>query len=216
MNTNIGIVDYGLGNLRSVQKAIARLGLDATITSEPEFHTKASAIVLPGVGSFEDGIQRLRITGLDRVVLDHLHAGKPLLGICLGLQLLFETGYEDGCHKGLGWFAGDVVRFKNQTGFKVPHMGWNTIQYAPGKNSFSGVPDESYFYFVHSYHVQPDDKDVIATYTDHGQRFVSSVRCGKVLATQFHPEKSQDQGVNLLDYFFGEVAGLPIRRGVNV
>lgn len=216
MSTNIGIVDYGLGNLRSVQKAIARLGLDATITSEPEFLSKASAIVLPGVGSFEDGIHRLRVTGLDRVVLDHLHAGKPLLGICLGLQLLFETGYEDGCHKGLGWFAGDVVRFKNQTGFKVPHMGWNTIHYAPGQKGFSGVPEGSYFYFVHSYHVQPEDKEVIITFTDHGQRFVSSVRLGKVLATQFHPEKSQEEGVNLLDYFFGEVAGLPIRRGVNV
>lgn len=208
----IVIIDYGLGNLRSVQKAVSRLGVAAAISHDAATIAQAPALILPGVGAFEDGMARLRHSGLDRAILNHLEGGRPLLGICLGLQLLFETGYEDGCHRGLGWFKGDVVRLANRPGFKVPHMGWNTIQYQVSQKAFSGVEDGSFFYFVHSYHVEPRDPQVVATLTEHGQSFVSSVSQGKVLATQFHPEKSQLAGSYLLEYFLSDVAGLPVGR----
>jgi len=206
----IVIVDYGLGNLRSVQKALARLGAVAEISQDHAAIAKANALVLPGVGSFADGMARLRHSGLDRAILAHMEKGRPLLGICLGLQLLFETGYEDGCHRGLGWFKGDVVRLPNRPGFKVPHMGWNTIRYQDPHNTFGGVEEGSYFYFVHSYHVEPQDRQVISTLTDHGGDFVSSVWQNKVLATQFHPEKSQLAGSDLLRFFLSDVANLPL------
>lgn len=208
MSSDLVIVDYGMGNLRSVQKAMESIGHNATISSDPGLIGSAKALILPGVGAFGDGIENIISRSLRQPILDHLNGDKPLLGICLGMQLLFETGHEDGEQKGLGWIGGDVVRFSPLPGIKIPHMGWNQIKYRDAQMAFGNVPDQSYFYFVHAYHVRPTDSELIATRTDHGNPFVSSIRKGKVLATQFHPEKSQKPGAELLRYFLEDIAGL--------
>ncbi len=208
MSLDLVIVDYGMGNLRSVQKALESIGHNAMISSDPKHLGSAQALILPGVGAFGDGMQNIFSRELHQPILDHLKAEKPLLGICLGMQLLFETGYEDGEQKGLGWLGGDVVRFSPMPGIKIPHMGWNQVRYANSETQFGNVLDQSYYYFVHAYHVRPTDLEVVATRTEHGIPFVSSVRKGKVLATQFHPEKSQKPGVELLRYFVEGIAGL--------
>jgi glutamine amidotransferase len=197
----IKIVDYGMGNLRSVQKAFEKLGAEAVICAKPTDLDSADKLVLPGVGAFRDAIRELRRTELDKPVRDHIVSGRPFLGICLGLQLLFDVSYEDGEWEGLGVLAGKVVRFQAQPDLKIPHMGWNTLEFARPSRLFDGIPPGSSFYFVHSYYVVPSDETVIAARTEHGTVFVSAVTRANLFATQFHPEKSQAMGLKLLANF---------------
>jgi glutamine amidotransferase len=200
---SIAIIDYGMANLRSVQKAFAQVGFDAKIVSEPEQIDSADKIVLPGVGAFADAVVTLREKHLAEPVLTHIRRGKPFLGICLGLQMLFDVGYEDGTHQGLGLFRGSCVRFDVDTamGLKVPHMGWNSLDIRRPAPILRDVPAGGGVYFVHGYHVVPDDPDIIATTTDYGRPFVSSIWQDNVFATQFHPEKSQKVGLGILGAF---------------
>ncbi len=197
----IKIVDYGMGNLRSVQKAFEKIGADAQVVSSPVDLAGAEKLVLPGVGAFRDAIAELKRTGLDRPVREHIAADKPFLGICLGLQLLFDLSYEDGQWEGLGVLRGKVVRFADQPDLKIPHMGWNSLEFAKPAPIFEGVPEGSSVYFVHSYYVVPEDQSVIAARTEHGTRFVSAIARRNLFATQFHPEKSQSVGLRLLKNF---------------
>ena len=187
----IAIVDYGMGNLRSVQKGFERVGAEARVCRRPAEIALCEKLVLPGVGAFRDAISELRRLDLVEPILAHIAADKPFLGICLGLQLLFDVSHEDGEWPGLGVIPGEVVRFKDRPGLKVPHMGWNRVERTETVPLFDSIPSDSYFYFVHSYHVVPRDPSVIAGTTDYGVQFVSVVSRGNLFATQFHPEKSQ-------------------------
>ena len=199
MTNVIAIIDYGMGNLRSVEKAFEKLGFDVAVSSDPMFIDRADGIILPGVGAFADCMSNLISAGLEKAVYDGIESGKPFLGICLGLQLLFQESEEDGIHKGLGIFKGRVRRLPK--GRKIPHMGWNQIKYVNKSPIFNGVPEGSHFYFVHSYYVDPVEKDVISTVTDYGLEFTSSVWSGNIFAVQFHPEKSGDIGLKVLENF---------------
>lgn len=199
--SQIVIVDYGMANLRSVQKAFEKNGHPATITGDPSVVGEASKLVLPGVGAFQDAIAMLHQQGLVEPVLAHLRAGKPFFGICLGLQLLFTTSYEDGQHRGLDYFPGEVVRFPAQPGLKVPHMGWNQLRILKEAPPLAGLPPEASMYFVHSYHVVPHDPQLTATETDYPTPFTSAIWHENVFATQFHPEKSQRLGLEMLNRF---------------
>jgi glutamine amidotransferase len=199
----VTIVDYGSGNLRSVQKAFERLGAAAAITDDPQVVADAERLVLPGVGAFGDAMRELGDRGLVAPIVDHLRADRPFFGICMGLQLLFETGWEGGRHAGLGVLAGDVARFDLPAGMKVPHMGWNTVTWRGGGGPGAAVGDGEYFYFVHSYHARPADDSVVAATSDYGGPFCAAVRRGRLFATQFHPEKSQAVGLSLLREFLG-------------
>lgn len=201
MTNNIVIVDYGLGNLRSVQKALEKVGFAADISSDPNRVAEADKVILPGVGAFRDAIARLRESGLDAPICAHVRAGKPFLGICLGLQLLFTTGYEDGVYRGLDLFPGDVVRFAPQPGLKIPHMGWNQLRIKRPAPCLQDVPGDASVYFVHSYYVVPKDPGIVATETDYPAPFTSSIWHENVFATQFHPEKSQRVGMSILKRF---------------
>lgn len=200
---SIAIVDYGMANLRSVQKAFEHVGAQARIVSTPEEIATVDKLVLPGVGAFKDAVATLRSTGLAEPIVNHIHSGKPFLGICLGLQMLFDVGYEDGEHRGLGVLRGKCIRFDvDETfGLKVPHMGWNQLRILRRSPLLEGLPDEANVYFVHGYHVVPEEEDVVATTTDYGRAFVSSVWRDNVMATQFHPEKSQRVGLTMLENF---------------
>lgn len=197
----ITIVDYGMGNLRSVQKAFEKLGIAAQIVASPEQVAAADKLVLPGVGAFRDAIRELERLSLVEPIREHIRRDKPFLGICLGLQLLFDVSFEDGEWQGLGVLAGDVVRFPADPELKVPHMGWNTLQLTRPSPLWQGVPTDASVYFVHSYYVRPQDSSVIAATTDYGVRFTSMVARGNLFATQFHPEKSQKVGLKLLENF---------------
>ena len=197
----IHIVDYGMGNLRSVQKAFESLGVEAAICTDASELTDCPKMVLPGVGAFRDAIHELKQQDMVGPIRDHVASGRPFLGICLGLQLLFDVSYEDGEWEGLGLVPGKVVRFEDQPGLKIPHMGWNILQVAKPNPLLAGIAAGSYVYFVHSYHVVPDDESVIATRTEHGIPFVSSIARDNLFATQFHPEKSQSVGLRLLKNF---------------
>ncbi len=208
----IHIVDYGMGNLRSVQKAFERLGVEAVIADKPQDLADAAAMVLPGVGAFRDAIAAIRQHDLAGPIGDHIAADRPFLGICLGLQLLFDVSYEEGQFEGLGIVPGEVVRFRSQPGLRIPHMGWNEVRRGTeggdrgsGIRLFERIPEGSHFYFVHSYHVVPKDESVIAGVTDHGGEFVSVIARGRMAATQFHPEKSQTHGLQLLQNFAGQL-----------
>ncbi|MCD4825146.1 MAG: imidazole glycerol phosphate synthase subunit HisH [Phycisphaerae bacterium] len=202
----IAVVDYGMGNLRSVQKALQRMGGDAEIVSTTAELAKATKVVLPGVGAFADAIDRLRSTRLDEGVIQAIRRGTPFLGICLGFQLLFDVSYEDGEHTGLGILPGKVVRFdfpSSVTGqnLKIPHMGWNQIDCAPGCPLFAGIDNKSYVYFVHGYHAVTIGQEVVSAVTDYGYAFPSAVWSGNIFGTQFHPEKSQAVGLKMLHNF---------------
>ena len=201
----LAIIDYGVGNLRSVYMAFHRLGLEARVTADAGEIRKASALVLPGVGAFGDAIDNLRASGLEDTILSAIKDGVPFLGICLGLQLLFEVSEEMGEHRGLGILAGHVRRFPK--GLKVPHMGWNQIHQVKDTPLWRGLPDDSYAYFVHSYFVDPEDASVTAATTDYGIEYTSAIARDNVYAIQFHPEKSQDVGEQILRNFARE-AGL--------
>jgi len=195
----IAIVDYGMGNLKSVEKGFKKVGIDAIVTSSPRAVDDAEAVVLPGVGAFRDCIRNLTDLSLTEAVITSINKGKPFLGICLGLQVLFSESEEFGTCKGLDIFRGKVVRF--QEGLKVPHMGWNTVKIISRPPVLSDIEDNAFFYFVHSFYVVPEDKGIIATTTDYGTTFTSMVWKDNVFATQFHPEKSQDLGLKVLAGF---------------
>jgi glutamine amidotransferase len=197
----IAIVDYGMGNLRSVQKGFEKVGQKAIVTGEPSEVAAADKVVLPGVGAFEDCIKELRRKNLVDPVLEAIHGNRPFLGICLGLQLLFETSYENGEHKGLGVFPGEVVRFQLPKGYSIPHMGWNQLNIRRQAPILAGIAEGTHVYFVHSYYVVPEDQNIIATETDYGGPFCSMIWHNNVFATQFHPEKSQADGLRILKNF---------------
>jgi glutamine amidotransferase len=195
------IVDYGMANLRSVQKAFERVGYMAEITGDPNRVAEADKVVLPGVGAFRDAIARLRESGLVRPISDHIRTGKPFLGICLGLQLLFTKSYEDGEYAGLDLFPGEVVRFPDMPGLKVPHMGWNHLRVRHPAPELSDLPPDPAVYFVHSYYPVPKDPALVATETDYAAPFASAIWHENVFASQFHPEKSQRVGLQMLRNF---------------
>jgi imidazole glycerol-phosphate synthase subunit HisH len=198
---DIVIVDYGMANLRSVQKAFEKVGATAEISGDPARVARADKVVLPGVGAFRDAIARLREADLAGPICDHVRSDKPFLGICLGLQLLFTRSYEDGVYPGLDLFPGEVVRFGHVPGLKVPHMGWNQLRVLRPAPILRDLPGEPQVYFVHSYYVKPQDPSIIATETDYPEPFASSIWAGNVFATQFHPEKSQRLGLAMLQNF---------------
>lgn len=201
----IAIVDYGMGNLRSVQKGFERVGVDARITDSAATLRDAAGIVLPGVGAFSAAMENLQRVSLDTLILDEIKKGKPFFGICLGLQLLFEYSDEFEGSKGFGLFKGKVIRFTHD--LKVPHMGWNQLKFENRGSVGADIPDESFFYFVHSYHVAPEDDSIVMTRTHYGYDFVSSVTRDNVTAVQFHPEKSQKWGLRMLENFGKTVKG---------
>ena len=196
------IVDYGMANLRSVQKAFEAVGAGAEISADPHRVAAADRIVLPGVGAFRDAIAKLRETGLADAVVGHVRRGRPFLGICLGFQLLFTRGLEDGVHEGLGVFEGDVVPFPAVPGLKVPHMGWNALRLTkPDCPVFAGLPADPSVYFVHGYYPVPADPGLTAAEADYPTPFCAAVWQDTVFATQFHPEKSQAVGLAMLRNF---------------
>ena len=207
----IAIIDYDMGNLRSVQKGFERVGHPCVITRNPKDISNASHVVLPGVGAFKDCRDNLKHYGLAEPILNVIQSGKPFLGICLGLQLLFSEGEEFGRHKGLDIIKGKVVRFSSEirtqnSEIKIPHMGWNDIKIKNRPPVLKDIDDGSYLYFVHSYYVVPEDDRVTATTTCYGIDFVSSIWKDNVFACQFHPEKSQKIGLRILKNF-GDMKG---------
>lgn len=202
----IAIIDYGMGNLRSVQKGFEKIGSEAVVTSDPQVVLDADRVVLPGVGAFRDCMHNLEQAGFVEPILKVIAAGKPFLGICVGMQLLFTDSVEFGHYKGLDVIPGHVLRFPDQMTvagekLKVPQMGWNQLSFKRRPPAFEGIDDDSNVYFVHSYYVKPDDSNVIASTTDYGIEFCSSVWKDNVVATQFHPEKSQAVGLRILKNF---------------
>ena len=197
----IAIIDYGMGNLRSVQKGFEKVGHEAIVTRERDEVQKASKVVLPGVGAIEDAIAELNRLGLTNSILQAIESGKPFLGICLGLQLLFERSYENGEHAGLGVLKGEVVRFDLPPEYSVPHMGWNEAIVRQRAPILEGIEEGTHFYFVHSYYVVPEDEGIIAVEADYHKPFCAMVWRDNLFATQFHPEKSQDNGLKILKNF---------------
>lgn len=197
----ITIIDYGMGNLRSVQKAFEKVGHKAVVTSDPRDVAQAEKIVLPGVGAFGACMENLHKFDLIPAIREVVQAKKPFLGICMGLQVLFDEGEEFGTHQGLGIIPGKVIRFKLPKKFKIPHMGWNRIHKNRRIPIMAEIDENAYFYFVHSYHVVPKDAGVIVTTTDYGKPFVSSIAKDNIFACQFHPEKSQATGLKILKAF---------------
>jgi glutamine amidotransferase len=199
---DVVIVDYGMANLRSVQKAFERVGAAADVASDAERIERAEKLVLPGVGAFRDAIARLRETGLAHVIACHIESGRPFLGICLGLQMLFTRSHEDGLHTGMELYSGEVVRFREAPGLKIPQMGWNTLRLTqPSCPLFAGLPTDPAVYFVHSYYAAPTDGSLIAAEADYPTPFCAAIWRDNVFATQFHPEKSQEVGLTMLRNF---------------
>jgi glutamine amidotransferase len=202
----IVIIDYGLGNLRSVSKALEAVGAKVEVTNDPDKISKAKAIVLPGVGAFQRGMENLCRINVLPFLVKAIKDGKPFLGICLGLQLLFTESEEYGVHRGLDIIKGRVKRFESN--MKVPHMGWNSIEFKVSSSKFKvfdGIPSKSYFYFVHSYYAEPQDEAIVVATTEYGQEFVSAVNKNNIWGVQFHPEKSAKLGLKLLENFCRDV-----------
>ena len=205
----IAIVDYGMGNLRSVSKAFEKVGFPALVTQESSQIERAGGLLLPGVGAFKKAMENLEHLRLIDPILSFIQSGKPFLGICLGLQLLFSESEEFSLSKGLGVFKGKVIRFPfslpgappGKDSLKVPHIGWNSVRIRRENRALEGIQEGTHFYFVHSYYPVPDDPGIIATTTDYGGEFVSSVGKGDLFACQFHPEKSQSMGLRILRNF---------------
>jgi glutamine amidotransferase len=198
----IVVVDYGMGNLHSVSKALEKAGGKVEVSGDPARLAAAEKLVLPGVGAFADAKAELSRRKLLAPVVDHIRSGRKFLGICLGLQLLFEKSCEDGVHEGLSILKGEVVRFDEKKA-KVPQIGWNEVEFVKNSLLFTGVPPKSYVYFVHSYYVVPSDPSVVAARTEYGVTFASAVAADNIWAVQFHPEKSQRVGLRMLENFVG-------------
>jgi len=196
----IAILDYGVGNLRSVEKAFEAIGADAVVTSATSTIQGARSIVVPGVGAFGECASRLRQSGLDQLVLEAVDKNKPILGLCVGLQLMFDEGHEFGVHKGLGIMPGRVVRFP-EAGPRVPQIGWNQIEHLGSHPLLEGLEAGTYFYFVHSFYVQPENETDVIARTEYGISYPSICARGPVTGVQFHPEKSQNAGLKLLSNF---------------
>jgi imidazole glycerol-phosphate synthase subunit HisH len=197
----IAIIDYGVGNLRSVEKAFAKVGVPAQVTSDPDTIRHAPGVVLPGVGAFADCMANLNEYGLVEVVKAIIAAGKPLLGICVGMQILFEASEENGYHVGLGILGGVVKKIPGK--LKVPQIGWNNLNFTKPSPLFTGIEDNSYVYFVHSYSAVPTDTGVVTATTQYGQELTVAVQRGNIYAVQFHPEKSSEIGLEMLKNFGG-------------
>ena len=199
----IAIIDYGVGNLFSLKSSFAAIGVDVTVTGDPQVIAEADRIVLPGVGAFEGAARKLRDSGLDKVIIDEAAKGKPLLGICLGMQMLFDKSYEYGEHKGLGLISGSVkpIRPEIPEELKIPHIGWNPLIIKGERDElFKYINEGDCVYFVHSYYAADCDKHVIAT-AEYGKELTAAVRCGNVCGAQFHPEKSGKVGLAILKAF---------------
>lgn len=195
----IAIIDYGVGNLRSVEKAFTSQGISAVVTNDEETLRTAGKLVLPGVGAFAACMDGLRSRGFDKLVIEAAAAGKPILGLCVGLQMMFDEGHEFGVHRGLGLMPGRVVKFPE--GLHIPHIGWNQVHFKQNHPVFQNLPDHSFFYFVHSYYVEPADESCILGETEYGIRYASICGRGSIVGVQFHPEKSQTTGLKLLRNF---------------
>ncbi|MDP1512132.1 imidazole glycerol phosphate synthase subunit HisH [Paenibacillus ottowii] len=198
---SIAIVDYGRGNLHSVSKAVGRLGYEAVVTGDAQVIRASSGVILPGVGAFGDAMEHLRSSGLDRVIQEVAGAGQPLLGVCLGMQLLFTRGEEYGSHEGLDILPGEVVRFAPDLGVKVPHMGWNRLRITQPEHPLLQGLEEGHVYFVHSYYAKPEIESDLLAVTDYGGPVTAIVGRGQVYGMQFHPEKSGEMGMRLLRRF---------------
>lgn len=198
----IAVIDYGAGNLQSVVKALNYIGCECIVTDKKEEILKADGAILPGVGSFADAMSCMIKSGADRAVSEFVRSGKPFLGICLGLQLLFDGSEESPGVQGLGLLKGSVVKIPNQNNtLKIPHMGWNSLDILKTDGIFKNIPQNSYVYFVHSYYLKADDENIVAARTSYGTVMDISVQCGNIFATQFHPEKSGSVGLQILRNF---------------
>ena len=197
----IAIIDYDAGNIKSVEKAMILLGQEVTITGDREEILKADKVILPGVGAFGDAMENLRRTGLDRVIRETVEKGTPFLGICLGLQLLFERSDEAPGVDGLGILKGEIVRIPEADGLKIPHMGWNSLHLEHDGRLFRGIREGEYVYFVHSYYLKAEDENIVKASTEYGVHIHASVEQDNVFACQFHPEKSSDAGIRILKNF---------------
>ena len=198
----IAIADYGAGNMASVGKALAFLGENPVITGDPNEIKKADKVIVPGVGAFEDAMKKMNNLGLVKTLREYAASGRPIFGICLGLQLFFESSEESQENvEGLGLLPGKLVKFPEKKGFKIPHMGWNSLHIKEGSKLFAGIPDESYVYFVHSYYLQAKNEEDVAATSEYIVPFHAAVESGNIFATQFHPEKSGEVGLSILKNF---------------
>ena len=197
----VAIIDYDAGNIKSVEKAVRYLGKEVTVTSEQEEILAADRVILPGVGAFGDAMKRLHAMGLVEVIRQAADRGTPFLGICLGLQLLFEKSEESPGVPGLGLLQGEILRLPELPGLKVPHIGWNSLKYPNPGRLFRGIPEDSYVYFVHSYYLKAQDEGIVTATTEYGTLVHASVESGNLFACQFHPEKSSETGLTILENF---------------
>ena len=201
---DVGIIAYGMGNLRSVANACRFLGVEPLLCSTPDQLGSCRRIILPGVGAFADGMTRLRHGGWDHELTREVcERGKPFLGVCLGMQLLAAVGTEHGSHRGLGWIDGTVERIVQIDGVRIPHIGWNDVTPTRHDGVFEGMTVAPVFYFIHSYVLRPADERIVTSRCDYGEPFVSSIHVNNITATQFHPEKSQKAGLHVLKRFLG-------------
>lgn len=199
----IAVIDYDAGNIRSVEKALLALGQEVHITGEPQEILRADKVILPGVGAFSDAMENIRSRGLEPVIRQITDRGTPFLGICLGLQLLFDSSEEAPGAKGLGLLKGRILRIPQTPGMKIPHMGWNSLHLENDGKLFRGIEEQSYVYFVHSYYLRAEDKTIVKASTEYGAHIHASVEKGNIFACQFHPEKSGDVGLHILKNFVG-------------
>lgn len=197
----IAIIDYDAGNIKSVEKALVALSAETMVTRDAEIILRADKVILPGVGSFGDAMEKLHRYGLVSVIRQVIDRGTPFLGICLGLQLLFESSEESPGVAGLGILEGKILRIPEQDDLKVPHIGWNSLRFPNKGRLFSGIPEEPYVYFVHSYYLEAKDAGIVTAVSEYGVQIHASVECGNVFACQFHPEKSSDTGLSILRNF---------------
>ena len=197
----VAIIDYDAGNIKSVEKALLHLGEEVMITRDREKILNSDKVILPGVGAFGDAMEKLRSYGLDKVIYEVVEKKIPFLGICLGLQLLFEKSDETPGVKGLGILPGEVLRIPGKEGLKIPHMGWNSIKIKKGARLFKDIPEDSYVYFVHSYYLKAQDEKIVTATTEYGTHIHASVESGNLFACQFHPEKSSHVGLQILKNF---------------
>lgn len=206
----IAIIDYGMGNVQSLSNAVEYVGSDVIVTSDAKEIEDADKIILPGVGAFGDAMKAIRERGLDKILYQEvIIKKKAMLGICLGLQLLGKSSNEHGYHEGLGWLDATIIEFDPGNGIHIPHIGWNNIEYSDPSPLFSGLKEgERDFYFVHSYYMECNNPSDIYATCDYGIRFVAAVKSGNILATQFHPEKSQDNGIQVLKNFLNWNPGI--------